>query len=74
MEKGYYPAAKDCLDHVNWLTDHWNDAPPVGSSFPGESAGLNEYQLVGVDGSRCSIVNYLSVNQSDHWCDCFCPI
>jgi hypothetical protein len=59
-----------CVEHYNWLTQNWNTTGP----FPGEP---NVYEKAGVDGSPCSIVNYLSnrtkEEKDDTWCLCQCP-
>jgi hypothetical protein len=59
---------KLCKDHYNWLTQNWN------TTFAGEP---NVYEKAGVDGSPCSIVNYLSnrtkEEKDDTWCLCQCP-
>jgi hypothetical protein len=60
-----------CKDHYNWLTQYWNTT--LGP-FAGDP---NVYEKAGVDGSPCSIVNYLSnrtkEEKDDTWCLCQCP-
>jgi hypothetical protein len=66
-----YPdiAADMCGAHAAWLTANYNIA---GHLFPGDRN--TTYEDAGVDGTACTVFNYLSNNTSeDYWCKCRCP-
>lgn len=60
-------ASELCREHVVWLRANWN---LTGRPFPGEET---PYEAAGVDGSDCTILNYLSTTRDDYWCNCPCP-
>jgi hypothetical protein len=60
-------AAEMCHAHAAWLTANYNI---VGRVFPGENT---TYEDAGVDGTACTVFNYLSTTERDYWCNCRCP-
>jgi hypothetical protein len=61
------PHTQMCQDHVLWLRANWN---LTAGPFPGV---VNPYEDAGVDGTDCTILQYLSTAQNDTWCNCLCP-
>jgi hypothetical protein len=61
-------AAKMCGAHAAWLTANYNIE---GFVFPGDRN--TTYEDAGVDGTACTVFNYLSTTEKDYWCDCRCP-
>jgi hypothetical protein len=58
-------AAETCRAHAAWLTANYNIE---GRVFPGENT---TYEDAGVDGTACTVFNYLSTTED--WCKCRCP-
>jgi hypothetical protein len=61
------PHTQICQDHVLWLRANWN---LTAGPFPGV---VNQFEDAGVDGTDCTILQYLSTAQNDTWCNCLCP-